>query len=38
MVTTNQVKQLRKFYDAFIIEPSGHIELKEDQKKLIKVL
>ena len=33
MVTTNQVKQLRKFYDAFIIEPSGHIELKEDQKE-----
>ena len=33
MVTTNQVEQLRKFYDAFIIEPSGHIELKEDQKE-----
>jgi hypothetical protein len=33
MVTTNQVEQLRKFYDAFIIEPSGHIQLKEDQKE-----
>ena len=33
MVTTNQVEQLRKFYDAFIIEPSGHIELKEYQKE-----
>ena len=33
MVTTNQVEQLRKFYDAFIIEPSGHIELKEHHKE-----
>ena len=33
MVTTNQIEQLRKFYDAFIIEPSGHIQLKEDQKE-----
>ena len=32
MVTT-QKEQLRKFYDAFIIEPNGHIELKEDQKE-----
>ncbi len=33
ITTTNQKEQLRKFYDAFIIEPSGHIELKEDQKE-----
>ena len=33
ITTTNQKEQLRKFYDAFIIEPNGHIELKEDQKK-----
>ena len=33
ITTTNQKEQLRKFYDAFNIEPSGHIELKEDQKE-----
>ena len=33
ITTTNQKEQLRKFYDAFIIEPSGHIQLKEDQKE-----
>lgn len=33
ITTTNQKEQLRKFYDAFIIEPSGHIQLKENQKK-----
>ena len=33
ITSTNQKEQLRKFYDAFIIEPSGHIELKEDQKE-----
>ena len=31
--TTNQKEQLRKFYDAFNIEPCGHISLKEDQKE-----
>ena len=33
ITTTNQKEQLRKFYDAFNIEPSGHIQLKEDQKE-----
>jgi hypothetical protein len=32
ITTTNQKEQLRKFYDAFNIEPCGHISLKEDQK------
>ena len=33
ITTTNQKEQLRKFYDAFNIEPCGHISLKEDQKE-----
>tara|TARA_R100001086_G_scaffold43356_1_gene19158 strand:- start:240 stop:674 length:435 start_codon:yes stop_codon:yes gene_type:complete len=33
IATTNQKEQLRKFYDAFIIEPCGHISLKENQKE-----
>ena len=34
MITTkNRKEQLRKFYDAFNIEPCGHISLKEDQKE-----
>jgi len=32
-LTTTKKDSLRKFYDAFIIEPSGHIELKEESKK-----
>ena len=33
ITTTNQKEQLKKFYDAFNIEPCGHISLKEDQKE-----
>lgn len=32
-LTTTKKDSLKKFYDAFIIEPSGHIELKEESKK-----
>ena len=33
ITTTNQKEQLKKFYDAFNIEPCGHISLKEDLKE-----
>ena len=32
-LTTTKKDSLRKFYDAFLIDPSGHIELKEESKK-----
>ncbi len=32
-LTTTKKDSLRKFYDAFLIDPSGHIELKEEFKK-----
>ena len=32
-LTTAKKDSLRKFYDAFLIQPSGHIELKEESKK-----